>query len=174
MPDMLVKLYNLPNDWAFLAQQQQAGVTIRKPLGSEKHLVIDWVRATFSDAWASEADQAMSNRPLTCFLATSQDQSQEKSEKPQQKLIGFSCYDTAALGFFGPIGVEQRLRGRGVGAALLKACLLDMKLKGYGYAIIGWTNALGFYEKGCGATAIPDSSPSIWKGVLSRPSRQNP
>jgi len=157
MPDMLVKLYELTDDWGFLAEQEQLGVTIRKPIGPEKHLTIDWVRETFSDAWSSEADIAISNRPRTCFVAIR-----------QNSLIGFACYDATALGFFGPIGVDRSCRGKGTGKALLLACLLDMKLQGYGYAIVGQTDLLEFYEKTIGAVEIPGSSSSVWKTWMKR------
>lgn len=158
MPDMLVKLYNLPDDWSFLQAQEAKGITIRKPIGPEKHLAIDWIRNQFSSAWASEFDQAISNRPITCFIAIQHEQ-----------MIGSACYDATALGFFGPTGVAEEFRGQGTGKALLKACLLDMKLKGYGYAVIGAVGPAAFYEKTVGATAIPDSEPSIWKGWLHAP-----
>ena len=41
--------------------------------------------------------------------------------------------------------------------------MLDMKLKGYGYAIIGWVGPAAFYEKAVGAVMIPGSEPSVWK-----------
>ena len=69
MSDLLVKLYELGDDWSFLAEQENIGITIRKPIGAERHLTCDWVREKFSDAWASEADMAISNKPQTCFIA---------------------------------------------------------------------------------------------------------
>jgi hypothetical protein len=41
--------------------------------------------------------------------------------------------------------------------------MLDMKLKGYGYAIIGWVGPAAYYAKAMGAVGIPDSTPSVWK-----------
>lgn len=155
MTDMLVKLYNLQDDWSFVTEQEKLGITIRKPIGPEKHLVVDWVKGKFGDAWASETDIAFSNRPITCFLAVQ-----------KHTLIGFACYDASALGFFGPTGVIEACRGKGTGKALLLACLLDMKLKGYGYAIIGWVGPTEFYKKAVGAVEIPGSTPSIWKTWL--------
>jgi ribosomal protein S18 acetylase RimI-like enzyme len=157
MSDMLVKLYELKDDWGFIAEQEELGITIRKPIGPEKQLVVDWVRETFSDAWASETDRAISNVPISNFIAIQ-----------DGKLIGFTCYDATALGFFGPIGVLESCRGRGTGKALLLACLLDMKLKGYGYAIIGSVGPSEFYSKSVGAVEIPDSSPGLWKTWLRR------
>ena len=83
-----------------------------------------------------------------------------------QKIVGFACYDTAALGYFGPTGVADAFRGKGIGKTLLLVCLLEMKLKGYGYAIIGWAGPQEFYEKAVGVVAIPDSTPGIWKDWL--------
>jgi len=155
MPDMLVKLYALADDWDFLAAQAEQGILIRKPIGSEKSIVVDWVREHFSNIWADETDIAFNRVPVSCFLAVK-----------DRELIGFACYDATALGFFGPIGVDPACRKRGTGSALLKVCLLDMKLKGYGYAIIGSTERLEFYGKAAGAVEIPDSAPSIWKTWL--------
>ena len=33
MPDMLVKLYELDDDWQFIIGQKNRGITIRKPIG---------------------------------------------------------------------------------------------------------------------------------------------
>ena len=157
MTDMLVKLYDIEDNWAFLSEQAGQGVAIRKPIGPEKYYVIDWVREKFSgyQGWDSETDVALSNRPATCFVAIK-----------AQTLVGFACYDATALGFFGPTGVDEPYRGRGIGKALLLACLLDMKLKGYGYAIIGYVGPTEFYKKTVGAVEIPDSTPSLWKNWL--------
>ena len=157
MSDMLVKLYDLKDDWSFLEDQAAIGITVRKPIGGEKHVVVDWVRDRFFDGWASEADIAISNSPRTCFIAIA-----------RGEIVGFACYDATALGFFGPIGVDESHRGNGTGKALLRACMLDMKLKGYGYAIIGFTGIFEFYGKAVGAVEIPDSSPSLWKTWVRR------
>jgi hypothetical protein len=53
MTDMLVKLYALPDLAPALADPRMAGVTIRRALTPEKHVVVEWVRATFdSPGWA--------------------------------------------------------------------------------------------------------------------------
>jgi predicted GNAT family acetyltransferase len=155
MTDMLVKLYELKNDWQFLKEQENRGINIRKPIGPEKHFIIQWVREHFNQLWASEVDQAISNQPMTCYVAIR-----------EGKLIGFSCYDATALGFFGPTGIEESSRGQGTGKALLLAALLDMKLKGYGYAVIGAVGPAAFYQKLVGAVEIPDSTPGLSKDLL--------
>jgi len=157
MPDMLVKLYNLKNEWDFIAAQEALGIIVRKPIAPENQLIIEWVRAMFNEAWASEVAAALHNRPVSCFIALK-----------EGNIIGFACYDATALGFFGPTGVAETERGQGTGAALLLACLLDMKLKGYGYAIIGGVGPADFYRKVAGAEVIPDSAPGLYRGMLRR------
>lgn len=163
MPDLLVKLFELQDDWGFKVDQERQGILIRKPIGPERRLLTDWVRSEFSDGWAGELETSLCNRPPTCFIAIK-----------EKTAIGFGCYDATALGFFGPVGVSTSQRGRKTGTALLMACLLDMKLKGYGYAVIGWAEPADFYRKAVGALDIPDNScnrPGMYRTMLS-PSRQ--
>lgn len=151
MPDMLVKLYELPPLEPFIARARDAGITIRKPIGPEKHVIVDWVRSNFSAGWASEAEMALMNRPVSLFIATS-----------ERQVHGFACYDATVLGFFGPTGVAESMRGKGLGAALLVATLHDMRAKGYAYAVIGGAGPMQFYERIVGAVEIPGSSPGIY------------
>ena len=155
MPDMLIKLYEIADDWRFLAEQKKLGITIRKPIGPEKHVIVNWVSEQFGAGWASETDMAVANRPRSCFVAVK-----------DAVIVGFACYDATGLGFFGPIGVERLHRNRGTGTALMTACLLDMKLKGYGYAVVGSVQATKYYEKTIGAWEIPHSSPGIYKNQV--------
>ena len=157
--DMLVKLYDLDDGRFFLTAQETKGITIRKPLGGEKQPVIDWVRKNFGEEWLSETEMAIVSSPKSCFIAIQ-----------ESRIIGFCCYDATALGFCGPIGVEATSRGNGTGRALLLTSLLDMKLKGYGYAIIGWVdeNGFEFYRKVAGAVRIPGSFPGVYTNYLRR------
>ena len=151
MPDMLVKLYELDEERQFIAAQKHPEITIRKPIGPEKHFLIQWVSKNFGSAWAAETDTAFGNSPRSCFVAIR-----------QSAIVGFACYDATALGFFGPVGVDLAYRRQGIGKTLLISCLLDMKLKGYGYAIIGAVKETGFYEKTVAALEIPDSTPGFY------------
>ena len=155
MTDMLVKLYELPELQPALADQQAAGIDIRRALAPERHLVVGWVCENFSQLWANECEVAMSSHPISCFIAVENAQ-----------LIGFACIDATYKGFFGPIGVIQEARGKDVGKALLLTALHDMWSRGYGYAIIGAIGPTEFYEKAVGATIIPDSTPGIYRGLL--------
>ncbi|PIE33324.1 GNAT family N-acetyltransferase [candidate division KSB3 bacterium] len=155
MPDMLVKLYELPPLDAALAQQQAQGITIRRALVLEKQLVTEWVCTHFSRGWGNECDVAFSRQPVSCFIAIKENQ-----------LLGFACHDATCRNFFGPMGVGERCRGRGVGKALLLACLHGMKEQGYAYGVIGWVGPAEFYRKIVGAVEIEGSSPGIYAGLL--------
>jgi hypothetical protein len=43
-----------------------------------------------------------------------------------------------------------------------------MKLKGYGYAVIGAVGPAEFYRKTVAAVEIPDSAPGLWKTWVRR------
>ena len=76
------------------------------------------------------------------------------------------CWDATAANFFGPTGVHPRARNKGVGKALLFACLEDMRAQGFAYAIIGGVGPAEFYAKAVGAVAIEGSAPGIYRGLL--------
>ncbi|MDL1901986.1 GNAT family N-acetyltransferase [Anaerolineae bacterium CFX9] len=155
MTDMLVKLYTLPPLEPELEAMRLQGIALRRGGAPEKRLALDWVEAQFDSYWASECDIAFSRQPPSIYLATLED-----------RPIGFGCYDTTARGFFGPTGVDESVRGRGVGRALLIACLHAMREIGYGYAIIGGVGPAEFYARTVGATVIPESTPGIYAGML--------
>ena len=88
MTDMLIKLYEIETQGSFEAEQKALGITLRKPIGPEKHAIIAWVFEHFGGGWASEVEVALSNQPRTCIVAVK-----------DSKMMGFACYDATALGF---------------------------------------------------------------------------
>ncbi len=156
--DMLVKLYNLPDKIEGLYALEREGITVRRPLALDKSRVIEYVRTHFYENWANECDVAFSRIPISCFIAT-------KGEE----IVGFSAYDVTYRNYFGPTGVSEEYRGKGIGKVLLLKALLAMREEGYGYAIIGWVDsAAKFYEKTVGAIPIEDSFPGIYKDMVKR------
>ncbi len=155
MPDMLVRLYELDLETPLRSMLKSDDIEIRKPISPENHLVIEWVKTTFNKGWASETTAALYTRPVSCYIA-----------KTKNEMLGFACYDATSLGVFGPTGVDEAQRGKGIGKALLMACLRDMHSKGYQYAIIGAAGPTDFYERLVGAVEIPDSWPGFYKDIL--------
>lgn len=162
MKDMIVRLVDLPSYHELEDNLGQAGIRIRRPIAPERDRIIEWVHTHFSDSWKQEVEVALSQVPATCFIA------QEGLE-----IIGFSCYDTTALNFFGPTGVDESYRGRGIGKLLLLKALNALREKGYAYAIIGGVGPEKYYESICGAIVIPGSELSIYQNMLRNRSRSD-
>lgn len=160
MSDLLVKLYNLPPLAAPAVCDE--GLVIRKPIGAENRVIVDWVLEQFGNAWASEAQAALVNRPVSVFLALR-----------DSELLGFACYDATLRGMFGPIGVVQGQRSHGIGLRLLRACLDDMRSVGYGYAVIGGAGPVEFFQRGANAIEICGSEPGVYRGMLKSCDRPN-
>ncbi|MBQ8137580.1 MAG: GNAT family N-acetyltransferase [Clostridia bacterium] len=141
--DMLVNLYRLPERKAI------EGIAIQRVLAPDVLRVLAFVEKTFGAGWAAESRNALYAQPTRCFIA-------EKNGE----CVGFACYDATAKGYFGPIGVDESLRGSGIGRELLLSCLLAMREEGYGYAAIGWCDhAAPFYARTVGAVPIEGSEP---------------
>jgi GNAT superfamily N-acetyltransferase len=160
MSDMLVKLYTLKD--TIFEDLSSNNIIIKKPCITDKDAILSFVNQNFRDEqWTNECEYALFNNPISCFIAVK-----------DKELIGFSCYDATAKGFFGPLGVKDAYRKMGVGKALLKRALYSMKEYGYAYAIIGWVAEEGirFYQKSVNAVLIEDSPPhkSIYRNMLSQ------
>jgi predicted N-acetyltransferase YhbS len=155
MPDMLVHLLNLPPLEPQLDRMRAAGVIIRRARPYEISLVRQFVEKHFNRRWADEISVGYSHKPVTVYIATRDGQ-----------VIGFGAYECTARGFFGPTGVAEAERGRGIGKALLIACLHGLEQLGYVYGIIGGVGPAEFYSAACGATLIPDSTPGIYTDRL--------
>jgi len=151
MPDLLVKLYDMPENDTH-ERMAKEGIVIKRAMAMNRCQISEFVNANFSDHsvnWGSECERAIFNDPSTCYIALR-----------GSELIGFACYDAGTLNYFGPTGVLKSERGKGIGKALLFKCMESMKEKGYAYAIIGWAvDAVPFYEKAVNAVVIEGSTP---------------
>ncbi len=155
MIDMLVRLYDLPENSALYRDVTAGGVTLRRARAFEKHTVATFAKANFSEKWVSEIEVAMSRQPIACYIATK-----------DKEILGFACFDTTQRGFFGPTGVIESARGIGLGKALLMKALEALRELGYAYAIIGGVGPKEFYAKNCGAIEIPGSDPGTYADLL--------
>ena len=154
MPDMLVKLYELPED-AALAAPRDASVQIRRAMAPDKLRVVEWVKEHSGISAAGECDVCFARTPVSCFIATR-----------GKQILGYACYDTTAPDFFGPTRVLDEEQGGGIGKALLLRSLAAMRAEGYAYAIIGGVGPQEFYVKCANAMLIPDSKPGIYRDFL--------
>jgi hypothetical protein len=157
MTDLLVKLYDLPDQKPQLAAMAEKDIFVQRAMASEKKLVVGWVQNRFGDGWAAECDIAFARQPIACMIAVY-----------GGRLAGFACHDSTCLNFFGPIGIDSALRQKGVGRAVLLASLHAMANAGYAYAIIGGAGPVAFFEKCVGAFPIPGSTPGIYRPTLKK------
>ncbi|HSB71526.1 MAG TPA: GNAT family N-acetyltransferase [Candidatus Methylomirabilis sp.] len=151
MVDILVKLYDLQG-----APRDIPGVEIRRPMPHEKGMVKQWIAKAFSEAWGEEFECSFKSLPVTTLIALRDD-----------KVVGFACYDVTCRGYFGPTGVLESERGKGIGKELLMRSMLGLRELGYAYAIIGAAGPVEFYVKTLGGFPIPGSSEGIYPKKLS-------
>lgn len=157
MPDMLVKLLDLPPLEPETSACASLGVLIRRPLPHEASRVRQFVLDTFGPSWADEIMPAFSAKPVSLFIAIR-----------DGEIVGFGAYECTCRAFFGPTGVTECERGKGIGRALLIACLWGLREMGYAYGIIGGAGPEDFYAKAVGAVTIPGSWPGIYANPLRR------
>jgi len=155
MPDMLVRLYGLPDLLPYSERAAVAGFTVRRAEPWDRERMRRFVRECFGELWAVEADRAFHHSPISAYVAIR-----------GTDIVGFAVFECTRRGFFGPTGVREDLRGCGLGAALLFRCLKSMREMGYAYAVIGGVGPAGFYEKVCGAFVIPGSEVGVYGPLL--------
>ncbi|WP_320127580.1 GNAT family N-acetyltransferase [uncultured Sphaerochaeta sp.] len=155
MPDMLVKLYELPPLEPLLIFLEAQGIKIRRAMAPDKLHIVEWVKSHSNEFAAGEAEVCFSHTPVSLFLATR-----------EKDILGYACYDATAPDFFGPTRVLDSEQGKQIGKALLLRSLYALKEEGYAYGIIGGVGPWQFYEKCVGATLIEGSQPGIYKDFL--------
>ncbi len=151
MPDLLVNLLKLPAH----EDSSTPEFNIRRAQPFELTPIRNFVAENFSRNWADEISVGFARQPISVFVATI-----------DRELAGFAAYECTRRGFFGPTGVVQAARGKGIGQALLFASLEALREMGYVYAIIGAAGPVRFYQKTVGAIIIPDSEPGIYTDLL--------
>ncbi len=155
MPDLLVRLYDLP-DVPPAPALAAGGIVIRRAIPRS---------ATPSPAGSRRpsprrpGSRSARRRSPRC-------RSRCGSRPADAALLGFACHDATAKGFFGPTAVAEAERGKGIGEALLFATLRGMREAGYAYAIIGGVGPVDFYRKHLDVVVIPGSDPGIYRGML--------
>lgn len=116
-------------------QLVQEHIFIRRATRADWPLVKELILNHFK-AWLPEIQTTYKNNPISLHLA-----------EFNGKIEAFSAYDANNLntGWFGPMGTNPILRGKGIGGILLKRCLADMKKQGHRISIIPWVGPIPFY-----------------------------
>jgi predicted N-acetyltransferase YhbS len=155
MPDLLVNLLKLPPLESSLEEIRRAQIVVRRAQPFEITSVRSFVEKNFSLAWADEITVGFASKPVSVYIATL-----------EKEIVGFAAYECTRRDFFGPMGVLKTMEGRGIGKALLIACLWGLREMGYVYAIIGGVGPVEFYKKTVGASMIDESTPGIYRDLL--------
>lgn len=110
-------------------------IFIRRASQTDWPLVEQLISQHFK-AWLTEIKTTYQNDPISLHIAEYKGQ-----------IEAFSAYDSNNLntGWFGPMGTNPILRGKGIGGILLKRCLDDMKKQGHKISIIPWVGPIPFY-----------------------------
>src|SRR5690606_33650948 len=101
-------------------------------------------RLAGSAAWTLELSRAVRGEPAGVFVA-------DKGGE----LAAFAAHDgnNHGLGWFGPAKTAPAHQGRGLGRALLLACLLDVADRGERQCVISWIGPRSFYDRTVGIAA---------------------
>ena len=63
-------------------------------------------------------------------------------------------WDQSDVGIFGPMGVDQKMRGLRLGKVLARRALRSLQAMGYARAVIPAVGPVEFYERCCGARVV--------------------
>lgn len=144
--NLLVDLRANPRVSASRAQALAAACTgyeLRRAQPGDADALTAMVTAGFSATWAFEVSQAMREQPPAVHVAVA---------RQRGELVAFAAHDgnNRGLGWFGPTGTLPEHRGRGLGAALLCACLVDVAAAGHATCEVAWIGPREFYDRVAG------------------------
>ncbi len=124
------------------AHAAAAGYEVRRARPDE-HALVAAVAAEFGGAWPFELRRALGHEPPGVHVAL-------RDGAP----CAFAAHDgnNRGLGWFGPAGTWPAHRGRGLGEALLLACLVDVAAA-HPRCEVAWIGPRAFYEKAAGVAA---------------------
>ena len=82
----------------------EGGIILRRAQPFEITQVRSFVENNFSVAWADEISVGFANKPVSIYIAVL-----------EKRIVGFAAYECTRKTLFGPTGVAELVRGRGVG-----------------------------------------------------------
>lgn len=97
----------------------------------EKDELLAFIESEFSKSWARETEPAFDTKsPAFCSIA----------RDPQNNIIGFAAIHSCNPNWFGPMGVNAKLRKGGIGRLLVCHSLLYAKDQGTEKLLLPWIN----------------------------------
>ncbi|MBI9062864.1 MAG: GNAT family N-acetyltransferase [Marinilabiliaceae bacterium] len=132
------------NNWETKINEEkliEEGIEVRRAYPEDKQAVLDFIQDEWA-LWRHEAEMAFQDSPPSIHIALM-----------EGKVKAFSAHNAnnKGTGWFGPMGTHPDLRGKGMGAILLKRCLKDMKAMGLSHSVIPWVGPIDFYAWHAGA-----------------------
>lgn len=151
MPDIITPLFDTPDVTPLLERLRGEGITVRRARPWERSALCEFVLAHFGQGWVDETLVAFQRQPITTLIARDGD-----------KIIGFAAFEVSARGYFGPTGVDDTYRGRGIGKALYLESLNGLRELGYAYAIVGSPGPVDFYLNAAPGLLLPKEWTTIY------------
>lgn len=126
---------------ALAARTADRGYQLRRAAAGDREALTAEVTPLFGRAWAFEIERSLERDPPAVHLALTGD-----------RIAAFAAFDgnNGGLGWFGPAATFEAHRGRGLGEALLLACLLDLARAGRRECTVAWIGPRGFYQRAAG------------------------
>jgi len=116
------------------------GYEVRRARVDERSALCAAIAAEFGGAWPFEIERALAYEPAGVHVATL-----------DGSYCAFAAHDgnNRGLGWFGPTGTWPAHRGKGLGEALLMACLVDVGAE-RSRCEVAWIGPRPFYDKVAG------------------------
>jgi GNAT superfamily N-acetyltransferase len=139
-----LRVWRSPGEAAILDADKE-GYAVSRATGADRAAVRTFIETHWTAGWRDAVSLGFAHDPIGVFVA-----------ERGGEIAGFAAYEVdQCLGTFGPTGVTEAHRGRGLGRRLLWACLTDLQALGRAECRIGWVGPVEFYEKACGAVLGP-------------------
>ncbi len=126
-------------DWSMAAKEAKLlkeGIIIKRADDTDKASLMRFIEKEFA-LWHDEVSMSFKSNPIAMHVAIVDGEVQAFSGHNGNNM---------GTGWFGPMGTDPALRGKGIGEILLKRCLQDMKDWGLANSIIPWVGPIGFYS----------------------------
>jgi mycothiol synthase len=122
-----------------IAAAATKGYEVRRARADETAL-LEAVRGEFGGAWPFELERALGHDPVGVHVALH-----------DGAYCAFAAHDgnNRGLGWFGPTGTWPAHRGKGLGEAVLLACLVDVGVE-HPFCEVAWIGPRPFYDKAAG------------------------